>query len=379
MNALVVTADSASEGAVSKACIAAAAPTAPTREFLDVSELDGALVDREIHLQVNGSLKKVSASWLSPGGRAHDSILAKQILGTEGLEGSDTITLRFRPAFGTGPAFDLAFDQLLEWLEHGSVELTIENAPALLAIADYFGLGALVGSANLELTRLAIAHEKALLGPIEDKVKMWRRFHTGVQEAPIDQDQGSNTAAAYSWYMYQSRSQFQAPPAVTVPAQLDTTAAVRAYASALTAEQQQWQANARAFALLLKCSGRVVYHPSSVRCPGYCQPSLVIPGCPDGSSMFGGAVGDRVKENVPQREPGSRHRQLATPHEPWPISRSSGGSDEANFTSRQRALVGVITSIAGDGNSEISVRWDDGSTEDGLWCAKKSGYALVYV
>lgn len=136
---------------------------------------------------------------------------------------------------------------------------------------------------------------------LQEEVRRWREMIQEMQTMPVDKNQGSNTAAAYSWYMYKYRSAFVAPRQASDPSkpieQLDKTS-LEAYASQLMLEKTEWETNTRSFASLLKQPGHVVYHPSSVSYPGYCTHSLVVTGPPAVKYLVGAAVGDRVKENT---------------------------------------------------------------------------------
>ena len=103
------------------------------------SEEDLALLndDNAIRVQVNGTVKYLARDWLENGGRAADSVLAKQVLGTEqGLAGSDAITI--------DDELEAAFDLVVVWLAMGNERLemllTEENASMLFELAEYFDL-----------------------------------------------------------------------------------------------------------------------------------------------------------------------------------------------------------------------------------------------
>jgi len=199
---------------------------------------------------------------------------------------------------------------------------------------------------------------------------------------PVDKNQGSNTAPAYSWYMYQHRSAFVAPRETREPSipidKLDQTF-LDMYASELMMEKQEWEQNTKSFASLLKQKGNVVYHPKSVVRPGYCTPSLVVSGPAALSRLVGADVGDRVKSNAVR----------AFPLKPSEPTRYPSDSDDSSYEdirerlSRQarrarRAKCGVITSIDDDRVTELSVLWDNGEKEHGIWCGKKGSFALIY-
>ena len=135
---------------------------------------------------------------------------------------------------------------------------------------------------------------------LQEKVQQWRNMFKEMQTMPVDKNQGSNTAPAYSWYMYKYRGAFVAPRATCAPCssidQMDK-ASLGKYASQLCLETKECEQNTRNFAFLLKQPGNVVYHPSSVFEPGYCTPSLVVNGPKAFHDLVGAAVGDRFKSN----------------------------------------------------------------------------------
>jgi len=126
-----------------------------------------------------GVAKMVHRAWLIDGGRAAESALSRQILGTtEGLRGSNTIVVEER-----------AFDRLCVWLEHGDErmqeELTKENAGELLEAAGYFCLDRLQDAIHVELSRRQTMKEalerdvkirRELQETLESDVKIWRQL-----------------------------------------------------------------------------------------------------------------------------------------------------------------------------------------------------------
>ena len=104
--------------------------------------------DNAIRILVNETEEKfVAKDWLIGDGRAANTILAKQILGTtEGLQGSADITVD-DDCLGV-------FDTMLLWLllgdAHLQASLTEENASLIYKLADYFGLEALKSAIEAE-------------------------------------------------------------------------------------------------------------------------------------------------------------------------------------------------------------------------------------
>jgi hypothetical protein len=188
---------------------------------------------------------------------------------------------------------------------------------------------------------------------LESEVQQWRAMFEKMQAMPVNKDQGSNTAPAFSIYMYESRRAFVAPRKTNKPIEQVDELALNAYSEQLSLEKNEWEQNARSFAPLLKKPGSVVYHPSSVYGPGYCTPSLVVDGPTAFTYLVGAAVGDRVKTNV-----------VATPLEPKPMRYPSDSSDSSyeeicsklsrNVKRERRAEHGVITSISVDRHTEVS-------------------------
>lgn len=346
---------------------------------INLSELSAAVPalpgeDDEVTVVVNGEPKVVRRSWLVDTGRAAGSGLAKQILGTtEGLRGSDTIHIE--------SGCD-TFDRVLSWLEHGDDailnDLTRENAPALLEAAEYFCIDRLQGVIDARLRELrADAHS------LQREAKMWRDLHSKIQSAALDEDQGSNASPAYASYMYEHRGSFYGVigPADQAPLTEFLNPAFKEYVCQLEAEIKQWELNFKRFAGLLKSSGNVVYQHAQVTCPGYCTPSLLPYNAgPEPVKLVAGAIGDRVKDNIPMKICGRRGR-LAYPlvhsvmHRSWS---SDDSSFDNEYRSSQVPLHGKIISITDDRGSEISVQWDDGSISCNLMCGKKGQFQLVY-
>jgi len=175
---------------------------------------------------------------------------------------------------------------------------------------------------------------------------------------PVDKNQGSNTAPAYSWYMYKYRGAFVAPRATCAPCssidQMDK-ASLGKYASQLCLETKECEQNTRNFAFLLKQPGNVVYHPSSVFEPGYCTPSLVVNGPIAFHDLVGATVGDRVKINKINAYP------LKPEKKNYPLDSDDSSYEEIcsnlarKVLQQRRAEGGVITSLLDDGGSELSV------------------------
>lgn len=116
----------------------------------DYSEQDLALLNEEnaIRVVINETHEKfLSKDWLIEEGRAANSVLAMQVLGTkEGLHGSAALTL--------DEEFVPIFDRLLLWISTGDryleSNLTEENASALNGLAQYFGLERLEQAIEVE-------------------------------------------------------------------------------------------------------------------------------------------------------------------------------------------------------------------------------------
>ena len=161
-----------------------------------------------------------------------------------------------------------------------------------------------------------------------------RAWAAEVGRVPQDQDQGTNTALKYSTYFYTCRYLIRALPE-TLP----------------EAEQlAQFTAMIHGFAKLLKAPGNDVYHTNYLH-PGYCKPSLLLlPPSYWPESLFGAAVGERVKH--------------AKGSHKWHMS-------------------GVITSTSHDFNTEVEVQWsplgEPAFSEDRVCCGKKGVFDLKYV
>jgi hypothetical protein len=94
--------------------------------------------------------KFLSKDWLIEDGRASNSVLAMQVLGTkEGLQGTAVLTV--------DEEFVSVFDMLLLWISMGDQylesNLTEENASALNGLAQYFGLEHLEQAIEAEQTK----------------------------------------------------------------------------------------------------------------------------------------------------------------------------------------------------------------------------------
>lgn len=114
----------------------------------------------------------------------------------------------------------------------------------------------------------------------------------------------------------------------------------------LARELETWRQKARTFGAAVKSPGELVYHPYWV---ASAATALVPPGYP---VFWGGAsVGDRVVDN---RAP------------------------EFGEDIPARPRYGVITSLEGDRDTEVSVDWQDGTKSLCLRCGKKSTFALKY-
>ena len=345
--------------------------------MLEAAGPDRAALDNAtLTVLVNGVPKHVRRSWFIDGGRAAESALARQILGTaEGLGGSNVLHIE-----------EEAFDRVCDWLERGDIqmleELTQDNAGELLEAADYFCLDRLQGAIHAELRRRLQVMEETL-HTLERDVKMWRELHARIQSARPGRERGSNELASYT---YKHRDKFlmvQAGPAVRALVE----PAFSSYVTQLGEEIAQWQRHFNSFAALLKSTGHVVYQHRHVRSPGHGVPSLlpnVAGQLPTG--LVAGAIGDRVRENGIRVQAcyGRRHAQMAYPAGDGTQTvrhLDSSSSDDEEYiarTNRQPLRYGRITSITDDNDSEISVKWDDGSCSRKLHCGKKGGFALVY-
>lgn len=97
--------------------------------------------ENSIRVVVNGDEKLLAKEWLAGDGRAVNTILAKQILGTEeGFQGTKILTLN-EELF---PYFDLVIDWLCKEDDHTRLVLSAENAVQLNDLALYFGLDGLL-------------------------------------------------------------------------------------------------------------------------------------------------------------------------------------------------------------------------------------------
>lgn len=343
-----------------------------------------------VQITVNGTPRQLALRSLETGGKAEGSALAKCVLGTPGgLQGSSEITFE--------PGLEI-FDNISAWLETNndnefiSILLTEDNYENLLEASEYFGLELLQRLIRDEMIRRRNTKEQTLY-KLESEAEQWRALHEKIQRAREDQDQGSNTAPAFSFYMYQHREQFIAPTRTSALRSLEEPT-FRTYVFQLEQEIEQWESNARHFARLLKRPGNVVYHPSRVTSPGYCVPSL-IPSGPKGMPMalkwiVGGAVGDRVEENLAVKVSGRRGKQCAFPTKPDPPRRRAYDSDDSDdsdldlyrYARQHRAQRGTITSIDEDGGTEMSVKWDEadgGGVSHKIHCGKKGTFQLVYL
>jgi hypothetical protein len=125
----------------------------------DDSEQDLALLneDNAIRVIINETHEKfLSIDWLIEGGRAANSVLAMQVLGTnEGLQGSTALTV--------DEEFVPVFDMLLLWILMGDhyleSDLTEENASALNGLAQYFGLDQLEQAIDVEQKKREQKHQ----------------------------------------------------------------------------------------------------------------------------------------------------------------------------------------------------------------------------
>ena len=360
-----------------------------------------------IQILVNGRPKTLLRAWLINGGRAAGSGLAEQILDFEKHQKlCDPVQL--------GDLDEAAFLTVCNWLETSDpgdlTDLILNDVDALLEVALFFRLDELQVRVDAELSRRAQAQDQ-ITRKLAGEIKQWRSLHGAIKAARVDQDQGSNTAPAYSSYMYEHRSSFhEASPASRglVEAGASGTPreeeAFRSIISQLTHELEEWQMNFARFAALLKQSGNVVYHPADVLHPGHCAPSLICEATDDGSlttrltdaqrKMVGAAVGDRVKKNkpTPVKVQGYRKKQLkaAYPRDDSPPRRrrydssDSSSSDDDSAVRFRRAYArgdfqsGRITSIDHDRGSEVGVLWEDGSTSENLHCGKKGEFELIY-
>jgi len=213
---------------------------------------------------------------------------------------------------------------------------------------------------------------------LQQEVKHWRSMFEKTQNMPIDKDQGSNAAPAYSWYMYRYRRAFVAPQKASEPSkpieQLERTV-LDAYESSLVLEKNTWKNNTHSFASLLKEPGNVVYHPSYVCYPGYCTPSLLVEGPAVVPSLVGAAVGDRVKDNTIKAYPIKKERKK---HSYYSSDSDSDSNNNRRQHQRRAPDCGVITSLACDAGTEVSVLWDNGYNQHGIYCGKKGAFHLIY-
>jgi hypothetical protein len=131
-----------------------------TTQESDDSEQDLALLneDNAIRVVINETHEKfLSKDWLIEGGRAANSVLAMQVLGTkEGLQGSASLTV--------DEDFVPVFDMLLLWILMGDQylesNLTEENASALNGLAQYFGLEQLEQAIEMEQKKREQKHQQ---------------------------------------------------------------------------------------------------------------------------------------------------------------------------------------------------------------------------
>jgi hypothetical protein len=101
--------------------------------------------------------KFLSKDWLIEDGRASNSVLAMQVLGTkEGLQGTAVLTV--------DEEFVPVFDMLLLWISMGDQylesNLTEENASALNGLAQYFGLEQFEQAIEVEQTKREQKHQQ---------------------------------------------------------------------------------------------------------------------------------------------------------------------------------------------------------------------------
>jgi hypothetical protein len=141
----------------------------------DESEQDLALLneDNSIRVIINETHEKfLSKDWLIEDGRASNSVLAMQVLGTkEGLQGTAVLTV--------DEEFVPVFDMLLLWISMGDQylesNLTEENASALNGLAQYFGLEQLEQAIEAEHRKREQKHlEKAMKDPLRQRFNLAR-------------------------------------------------------------------------------------------------------------------------------------------------------------------------------------------------------------
>eukprot|EP00026_Physarum_polycephalum_P019850 Phypoly_transcript_22066.p1 GENE.Phypoly_transcript_22066~~Phypoly_transcript_22066.p1 ORF type:complete len:201 (+),score=14.28 Phypoly_transcript_22066:90-605(+) len=120
-----------------------------------------------------------------------------------------------------------------------------------------------------------------------------------------------------------------------------------------------WREIAASNGLLTKRRGCVVYHPENLDGGGYAREPSIGYYCPDkalAKELFGAKVGDRVGINNLGASPSKILPDL----------------------SERPARLGVIISTSDGNYADISVKWDNGTVEHGLHCAKKGSFELVY-
>jgi DNA-binding protein H-NS len=172
----------------------------------DDSEQDLALLNEDNarirRVVINETHEKfLLKDWLIEGGRAANSVLAMQVLGTkEGLQGSTALTVdqELVPVFDMLLLWILMGDQYLE----STTNLTEENASALNALAQYFGLEQLEQAIEMEQKKREQKHQQDQQQQAEEStinawfeiIDVWLRGLHVVDLHPISVRSSSSTA-----------------------------------------------------------------------------------------------------------------------------------------------------------------------------------------
>jgi hypothetical protein len=139
---------------------------------------------------------------------------------------------------------------------------------------------------------------------LPETVQKWRDWYKRLMRIKVGQDQRTNTAPAYSKYLYKYRDSIQPPPLALCghPCGAEDAFCRRCGVAVtslsfsdnqLKQEIERWQWTAKNFGQQLKSSGNVVYIRACAEGPGYCL--TIDTNCVDSFV----AVGDRVFNTDP--------------------------------------------------------------------------------